>query len=106
MTDTQQPIGTARRYRSTMRRRFGLLFHLTGMGVLLRRIRLEDHSAEEIRKAADRGPVVYVLHTRSHLDWLALNRALNGRKLPLARFTNGMRSTVWAPLRVSIDEWW
>ena len=79
MNETQQPIGTARRYRSSMRRQFGLVFHLLGLGFLLRRIRLEDHSAEEIRKAAERGPVVYILHTRSAIDWLALNRALNGR---------------------------
>jgi len=106
MSQEGQPVGTARRYRSSMRRQFGALFHLSGIGILLRRIRLEDHSAEEIRRAAERGPVVYILHTRSALDWLALNRALNGRRLPLARFTNGMRSTLWAPLRVSIGEWW
>jgi len=76
------------------------------MGFLLRRIGLEDHSAEAIRRAAERGPIVYVLHTRSKLDWLALNRALNGRRLPLSRFSNGMRSTVWAPLRTALKEWW
>jgi len=89
-----------------MRRKFGWLFHLTGMGFLLRRIGLEDHSAESIRRAAERGPIVYVLHTRSKLDWLALNRALNGRRLPLSRFSNGMRSTTWAPFRTAMSEWW
>jgi len=106
MTLAETTVATARRYRSTMRRKFGLLFHLSGIGILLRRIRLEDHSTEEIRRAAERGPVVYILHTRSALDWLALNRALNGRRLPLARFTNGMRSTKWAPLSVAVAEWW
>ena len=89
-----------------MRRQFGWIFYLTGMGVLLRRIGLEDHSAEAIRRASERGPVVYILHTRSKLDWLALNRALNGRRLPLARFSNGMRSTIWAPFRTALREWW
>ena len=103
---SRHPVATARRYRSGMRRQFGLLFHLLGLSLLLRRMRLEEHSAEEIRKAAERGPIVYVLHTRSVLDWLALNRALNGRRLPLAKFTNGHRSTIWAPLRVAIKEWW
>lgn len=103
---SKQPVATARRYRSGMRRQFGLLFHLMGLSLLLRRMRLEEHSAEEIRKASERGPIVYVLHTRSILDWLALNRALNGRRLPLAKFTNGHRSTVWAPLRVMVKEWW
>jgi glycerol-3-phosphate O-acyltransferase len=106
MTTPHPTLATARRYRSTMRRKFGLLFHLSGIGILLRRMRLEDHSTEEIRRAAERGPVVYILHSRSALDWLALNRALNGRRLPLARFTNGMRSTQWAPLQVAIAEWW
>ncbi|MEC8193688.1 MAG: 1-acyl-sn-glycerol-3-phosphate acyltransferase [Myxococcota bacterium] len=101
-----EPLATARRYRSGMRRQFGALFHVLGLSLLLRRMRLEDHSAEEIRRAAERGPIVYVLHTRSVLDWLALNRALNGRRLPLAKFTNGRRSTVWAPLRVALREWW
>jgi glycerol-3-phosphate O-acyltransferase len=101
-----QPIATAAHFRSKMRRKLGWLYYLTGMSVLLRRISLEDHSAEAIRKAAERGPVVYILHTRSTLDWLALNRALNGRRLPLARFSNGIRSTMWAPFRVSLAEWW
>ena len=106
MSDSRQPVATARRYRSGMRRQFGVLFHATGLGLLLRRMRLEDHSAEAIRKASERGPVVYVLHTRSILDWLALNRALNGRRLPLAKFTNGIQSTLWAPIQTALREWW
>lgn len=100
------PIPTAARFRSRMRRQFGWLYYLTGMSVLLRRIGLEDHSAEAIRRASERGPVVYILHTRSRLDWLAFNRALNGRRLPLARFSNGMHSTTWAPFRTALKEWW
>ncbi|MGB0638426.1 MAG: 1-acyl-sn-glycerol-3-phosphate acyltransferase [Myxococcota bacterium] len=89
-----------------MRRHFGLLYHLSGIGLLLSRIRIEDHSADEIRRAMERGPVVYILHTRSTLDWLAFNRALNSRGFPLPRFTNGLRSTVWAPIGTAISEWW
>jgi glycerol-3-phosphate O-acyltransferase len=89
-----------------MRRRFGLLFHLSGMGVLLGRIRMEDHSADQVRRATERGPVVYVLHSRSRIDWLALNRVLIGRRLPLARFTNGLRSSVHAPFTIALGEWW
>jgi glycerol-3-phosphate O-acyltransferase len=106
VSNSKPPVATARRFRSGMRRHFGLLFHILGLNILLRRLSLEEHSAEEIRRAAERGPVVYILHTRSALDWLALNRALNGRKLPLARFSNGLRSTRWAPVRVAIVEWW
>jgi len=93
-------------YRSGMRRRFGLLFHLSGIGILLGRIRMEDHSADQVRRATERGPVVYVLHSRSRIDWLALNRVLIGRRLPLSQFTNGLYSTAIAPLRTAIKEWW
>ncbi len=89
-----------------MRRRFGLLFHLSGLGVLLGRIRMEDNAADQVRRATERGPVVYVLHSRSRIDWLALNRVLIGRRLPLSRFTNGLRSTAHAPLRTALREWW
>ena len=67
-----EPLATARRYRSGMRRQFGALFHVLGLSLLLRRMRLEDHSAEEIRRAAERGPIVYVLHTR---HWYTLTSA-------------------------------
>lgn len=86
------------RYRSGMMARFGGLFQMLGLGLLLRRLRFEDHSAENIRRAAERGPVVYVLHTRSILDWLALNVVLNRRRLPLARFTHGIHTTWLRPL--------
>jgi len=95
-----------RRYRSGMQRRFGLLYHLSGLGLFLRRLRFEEHSAENIRKAAARGPVVYVLHTESMADWLALNVVLNRRRLPLARVTPGLRSTWVAPLRTMVPQLW
>jgi len=87
-----------------MLRRFGPAYWLSGLGLILGRLRLADHSAENIRQAAARGPVVYVLHTRSWMDWLALNQALNVRRLPLARFTNGLRTTWFRPVLESITE--
>jgi len=81
-----------------MLRRFGLLFYLSGLWWVVRGLRLEEHSAERIRRAAAQGPVIYVLHARSRMDWLALNAVLNQRRLPLARFTNGIRSAWLAPL--------
>lgn len=87
-----------RRYRSGMMRSFGPLFLLSGLPLVLRRLRFEEHSAENVRLAASRGPVVYVLHTRSTLDWLALNVVLNRRRLPLARLTPGIRISWVAPL--------
>lgn len=81
-----------------MIRRFGPLFHLSGLSILLRRAGLEESSAENIRKAAEAGPVVYVLHTTSAVDWLALNRALNARRLPLATLTAGVRGIWFRPV--------
>jgi glycerol-3-phosphate O-acyltransferase len=93
------------RFRSGMLRTFGLLYWLSGLGILLRNLRMEDHSAENVRRAADKGPLVYVLHTRSILDWLAVNRVLNRRRLPLARYTAAVRSTAFRPLASALQEW-
>lgn len=81
-----------------MLRRFGALFYLSGLSLLMRGLRLEEHSAANIRRASEQGTVVYMMHTRSVLDWLALNRVLNRRRLPLARFTHGIRSTLFGPV--------
>lgn len=83
---------------SAMGRRFGWLYHACGLGIVLRFLRFEEHSAERIRQAAERGPVVYTLYQRSLLDLLALNKALNARRLPLAAFANGVRTSLWMPL--------
>jgi len=88
------------RYASFMGRRFGWFFHLLGLGVLLRGLRFEEHSAERIRQAAERGPVVYAFYHRSLLDLLALNKALNARRLPLASWSNGVRTPLWMPVPV------
>ncbi|MES2643596.1 MAG: 1-acyl-sn-glycerol-3-phosphate acyltransferase [Myxococcota bacterium] len=89
-------------FRSGMLPSFGAPFFLLGLPLFFRTLRMEDHSAERIRRAAERGPVVYVLHTRSVVDWLALNRVLVAHGLPLPVFTNGVESTFWMPLA---DQW-
>ncbi|MFZ5478202.1 MAG: 1-acyl-sn-glycerol-3-phosphate acyltransferase [Myxococcota bacterium] len=81
-----------------MLRGFGPLYYLLGLPFFFRNLRMEDHSAERVRKAAEAGPVVFVLHTRSHVDWLALNRVLVDRRLPLPVFTNGVDATGWMPV--------
>ncbi len=83
---------------SGMRRHFGLLFHLLGLGFLYRSFRLEAHSEERIRRAAGLGPVVYALYNRDVLDWVALNVALNGRDLPLSAFTPRLGALWLLPL--------
>ncbi len=82
-------------YRSGMLRSFGPLYYLSALPFFFRNLRMEDHSAERIRHAHEKGPVVYVLHTRSHVDWLALNRALVDRRLPLPVFSNGLDAGRW-----------
>lgn len=82
-------------YRSAMLRSFGPAYYLSAMPWFFRNLRMEDHSARRIRHAHEKGPVVYVLHTRSHVDWLALNRALVDRRLPLPEFTNGLDASRW-----------
>ena len=75
----------------------GPLYWLSGLPWFMRRLRMEDHSAERVRLAAERGPIVYVLHTRSHVDWLALQSVLNERRLPLPTFTAGFDARRWSP---------
>ncbi len=89
-------------FRSGMLPSFGLAFYLLGLPAFFRTLRMEEHSAERIRRAAERGPVVYVLYTRSAVDWLALNRVLVGAGLPLPVFTNGVDATFWMPIA---DQW-
>ncbi|MEL6347783.1 MAG: 1-acyl-sn-glycerol-3-phosphate acyltransferase, partial [Myxococcota bacterium] len=106
LPEPRREIATVERFRSGMLRRFGPLYHLSGLGLALHRIRLEAGSAENIRAAATRGPVVYVLHTRSKVDWLALNRALNRRRLPLAVVSTGVRGVWFRPFGEALRGAW
>ncbi len=92
------PVIPTALYRSAMLRRFGPLFHLSGIGLMLQRLRLSDASAELVRQAALKGPVVYVMYTRSPIDYIALNYVLKRRRLPLAAYGTGVSTTAWSPL--------
>jgi glycerol-3-phosphate O-acyltransferase len=90
-------------YGRVMMRRLGWFTRISGLYRGLRQLRMEPHSVERIRDAAARGPVVYVLLHASTLDHLALNVALNRRRLPLSSWTNGAGiSFYWQPV---IDAW-
>jgi glycerol-3-phosphate O-acyltransferase len=62
-------------------------------------VQFGDEMAARIRKAASRGPVVYVLGNRSYIDYLYFNYALRRFGLPLAQFVNGIRTLAFRPLR-------
>ena len=85
-----------------MLRAFGPAYYLLGLPFFFRNLRMEDHSAERVRRASEKGPVVYVMHTRYHVDWLALNRVLIDRRLPMPVFSNGIDATGWMPIA---DAW-
>jgi len=62
--------------------------------------RIDDESCdlEPVREAAGKGSLVYVMRTRSLLDYLYFNHFGLKKGLPLARFANGVRTTLFAPL--------
>lgn len=58
----------------------------------------DEPSLDGVRYAAEAGSVVYVMRTRSTLDYLFFNDFLARHRLPLARFANGASSTWFAPI--------
>lgn len=96
---------TASRYQSGMSDGFGWMYRMS-LGLALRRLRMEDHSADRIRRASEQGPVVYALHTPSEIDWLALNAVLLARRLPLPIYTNDLRGGWFRPVQEWAAGWW
>jgi len=96
---------TGHRPGASMVRRFGWIASLTGLTWLVRRLRLEDHSAEHIRRANDEGAVVYVLPRRDGFDHFALNMTLNARGLPLSSWARGIGGSWYRPVVDAITTW-
>lgn len=94
------------RFGAAMVESFGWLFYVLGLGRLTARLRLEEHSAEQVKVAEERGPLVYVLAGGSILDHLALNAVLVNRKLPLSVWNNGGRSFLWQPVLEAWRDVW
>lgn len=94
------------RFGTGMNQRFGLLYYLSGFAVALRRMRMEQHSAERIRKAAQDGNIVYALHTPSLVDWVALNQVLLNQGLPLPIYTHGVRGGWLGPMGEWLQRVW
>jgi glycerol-3-phosphate O-acyltransferase len=66
----------------------------------------DDVDLEPVRKAQKQGPIVYVMRTRSLLDYLYFNHFALKHDLPLARFANGLSTTLLAPLTSTVRSWW
>lgn len=86
------------RYGSAMLREFGWMYRLAGLGVVMERVRFEDHSVENIRTAAAKGPIVYALLSQSEIDHVTFNAVLNRRHLPLSVWADGLSNRRWQPL--------
>ena len=65
--------------------------------MLFGNIRIESRFLDNISDAAVTATVVYVMQTRSLLDYLYFNFAFLAHKLPLARFANGVRTILFRP---------
>ncbi|QDG51022.1 hypothetical protein FIV42_09845 [Persicimonas caeni] len=82
-----------RPHKSAMLRTLGRLLRLIG-SVLFAHVLFGQRNADNIRDAAKRGTPVYVMQSRSFLDYLYFNYAFLKHDLPLAQYANGV-STMW-----------
>jgi len=69
-------------------------------------IESDDGELGAVRDAADEGSIVYVMRTRSVLDYLFFNHFLLKHGLPLSRFANGIRTLFAAPIREQLRAVW
>lgn len=89
-----------------MLRRFGPLYWLSGLAFFFRRLRIDESSIAHIINAHKDGPVVYVMYSKTTMDWIALNQTLNRRRLPLASYTAAFRSLWIRPILDLIGGAW
>lgn len=61
-------------------------------------IAFPTEGAEKIRRAAERGTVVYVCKTLSYIDYFYFSFAFLKYALPLSRFANGVKTLLMQPL--------
>lgn len=78
---------------STMLEKAGFLLRWIS-ALLFAHVLFEKRSRDNIRDAAERGKVVYLMQSRSLLDYLYFNDAFLEHDLPRAAFANGL-STAW-----------
>ena len=78
---------------SAMLRRVGFLLRFLS-SILFSHVLFEKRCIDNIRDASERGRVVYLMQSRSLLDYLYFNDAFLEHDLPLADFANGI-TTSW-----------
>lgn len=66
----------------------------------------DDNELAAVREAASEGSLVYVMRTRSVLDYLFFNHFQRKHALPLSRFANGVRTLFAAPLAEQLRAAW
>jgi len=67
-------------------------------GRFFKEIAFPTEGAEKIRRAAERGTVVYVVKTLSYIDYFYFSYAFLKYALPLSRFANGVKTLMMQPL--------
>jgi glycerol-3-phosphate O-acyltransferase len=67
-------------------------------GRFFKEIAFPQEGADKIRRAAERGTVVYVCKTLSYIDYLYFSYAFLKYALPLSRFANGVKTLMMQPL--------
>jgi glycerol-3-phosphate O-acyltransferase len=88
-TDGAHPTAMIERPGPVLRWFFGRFF---------REIAFPEEGAEKIRRAAERGTVVYVCKTLSYIDYLYFSYAFLKYALPLSRFANGVKTLLMQPV--------
>ena len=92
-------------YLSAMLPRFGLPMRFVARQ-FFDHIEGEEQDLAPVREAVREGSVVYVMRTRSVLDYLFFNHFLKKHDLPLARFANGVRTLFAAPIADQLKVVW
>lgn len=66
------------------------------------RIKVEADDVERLRTLSEKGPLIYALKNVSLLQYLYFSYLFDREGLPLARFVNGVHTTVWQPWRLAL----
>lgn len=71
---------------------------------LFRHLSLPDDSAQRLKELSEQGQIVYVMRSRSLLDYLAFNYLFVQNNAPLARFANGINLSIFKSIRDWLTE--